>query len=70
MLRAQHPESFHAPLSSGTPAFSKVVDLFRPYLEKSGHAQELAAMLDGDGLPLFSFPALNSTVNGRSLPRY
>lgn len=49
-------QAFTLRLSSGTQAFSRVVDLFRPYLEKSGHAQELAAMLDGDGLPLFFVP--------------
>lgn len=48
--------AFTLRLSSGTPAFSKVVDLFKPYLEKSGHAQELAAMLSGDGFPLYFIP--------------
>jgi hypothetical protein len=49
--------SFTLRLASSTEAFSKIVELFEPYLQKSGHAQELAALLDGDWLPLFFIPA-------------
>ena len=49
--------SFTLRLGSSTPTFSRVVDLFRPYLEKSGHAQELAALLSGDWVPLLFIPA-------------
>jgi hypothetical protein len=48
--------SFTLRLGSGTTAFSRVVDLFKPYLEKSGSAQELAALLSGDWTPLFFIP--------------
>src|ERR1035438_2168582 len=40
--------SFTLRLGSTTDVYSKVVSLFKPYLEKSGHAQELAALIDGD----------------------
>jgi len=48
--------SFTLRLGSSTPAFSKVVELFRPYLEKSGRGQELAAIRSGDWVPLFFIP--------------
>ena len=49
--------SFTLRLGSSTSAFSRIVDLFKPYLEKSGHAQELAALLNGDWVPLLFIPA-------------
>jgi len=49
--------SFTLRLGSSTSAFARVVDLFKPYLEKSGHAQELAALISGDWAPLFFIPA-------------
>lgn len=49
--------SFTLKLPSSSEAFSKVISLFRPYLEKSGHAQELAALLSGDWMPLLFIPA-------------
>jgi hypothetical protein len=49
--------SFTLRLGSTTDAYSKVVSLFKPYLEKSGHAQELAALLDGDWAQLLFIPA-------------
>jgi len=49
--------SFTLRIGSSTSAFARVVDLFKPYLEKSGHAQELAALLSGDWAPLFFIPA-------------
>src|SRR5665213_3045022 len=49
--------SFTLRIGSTTPAFRKVVALFKPYLEKSGHGQELAALLDGDWTSLLFIPA-------------
>ncbi|MCU1303590.1 MAG: type restriction protein res subunit [Candidatus Sulfotelmatobacter sp.] len=49
-------QAFTLRLTSTMSAFSRVIDLFKPYLEKSGHAQELAAMLNGDGFPLYFIP--------------
>jgi superfamily II DNA or RNA helicase len=40
--------SFTLRLGSATLAFSKIVHLFKPYIEKGGHVQELAALLNGD----------------------
>jgi hypothetical protein len=48
--------SFTLRLVSGTPAFARIVDLFKPYFEKSGHSQELAALLNGDWVPLLFIP--------------
>lgn len=42
---------------STSGAYGKIIDLFKPYLHKSGHAQELAALLSGDWLPLLFVPA-------------
>lgn len=42
---------------STSGAYDKIVNLFKPYLDRSGHAQELAALLDGDWLPLLFVPA-------------
>lgn len=49
--------SFTLRLGSSTEAFSKIVELFKPYLQKSGHTQELAALLAGDWVPLLFIPA-------------
>ena len=49
--------SFTLRLTSTTSAYPKIVDLFKPYLEKSGHAQELAALLNGDWVPLLFISA-------------
>ncbi len=40
-----------------TSAYGKIINLFNPYLQKTGHAQELAALLNGDWLPLLFIPA-------------
>ncbi len=48
--------SFTLRLGSSTGAFSKVVELFKPYLEKSGRGQELAAIRNGDWVPLLFIP--------------
>ena len=42
---------------SGQNAYGKIINLFKPYLQRSGHAQELAALLSGDWLPLLFIPA-------------
>jgi len=42
---------------SDTDAYSKIIALFKPYLDKSGHAQELESLLSGDWVPLLFVPA-------------
>jgi len=48
--------SFTLRLGSSSSAFSRIIELFRPYVEKSGHAQELVAIRSGDWVPLLFIP--------------
>lgn len=48
---------FTLQLSSSTTLFDEVITLFRPYLETAGQRQQLAALLDGDPMPLLFVPA-------------
>lgn len=48
---------FTLSLASKTKMFEEVVNLFKPFLEVAGHSQELAALLDGDLVPLLFIPA-------------
>lgn len=44
-------------LPDDTQLFDEVIGLFRPYLEKAGYRQQLAALLTGDPVPLLFIPA-------------
>lgn len=61
--------SFTLRFGCSTAAFSRIVDLFKPYLEKSGHAQELAALLNGDWMPLLFIPAFELNRQWQQLTR-
>ncbi|MBL8240514.1 MAG: DEAD/DEAH box helicase family protein [Bryobacterales bacterium] len=59
--------SFTLRFNSSHSAHAKIINLFKSYFEKSGHAQELDALLNGDWMPLLFVPAFEINRHAQRL---